>query len=111
MQIVQTKSKAVEVSSDDDGYVYTCSINFAPGYVHGTVALTENYGDGGFLVGISGYKYRPQPDGPEKTVSFGGVSDWKSFIGAQQRTTSVSLVAFCGPDSQLRGRLDLFFWG
>ena len=109
MPIVQTKSKAVGLDTGDDPYIYSCSINFAPGYVHGTVALTENYGDGGFLVGITGYKYRPQVDGAEKTVSFG--SDWKSFMGAQQRTTSVSFASFCGPDSELRARLDLFFWG
>lgn len=111
MPIVMTRSKSAWGKGGDDGYVYTGTISFPPAYVHGTVAMTESLGDGGHFVGISGFTHRPKPDGAEQAVNFGWVSDWKSYLGGHERTTSVSWGLFAAPDCRTRGRLDLFWWG
>lgn len=111
MPIVEQRSKSVYGYGGSSGLVHTMTVNFAPGPVHAQVCLTYTGGRGLQMVGIKGYRYRPDPKGPEKEVDFGSYLDWKSIAGVVDQMSSVTWGIALGSNQSAKARLDVYRWG
>ena len=93
----------------DNGITYTHEWNFGPSY---TVAQASFYGvDGGGAhhTGVAGYRFRPDPNGPEQVVNFGDWPSWAPYIYVDQ-VSSVTFGTAVGADQEAYMLGNLFWW-
>lgn len=91
-------------------HVGSFTIYFSPAYVVAQVGLNYVSGGGAHKVGIVGYTYRPTPDGPEKSVSYGSWPSWPHTV-SRDRMTSVTFGVASGSQQAVTGYGNLYFWG
>lgn len=93
----------------DHGVSFTNEVNFAPNY---TVAQASFYGvDGEGLhhTGVTAYRFRPNPTGPEQAVNLGGWQSWAPCVYINQ-ASSVTFGVVVGAKQEAYVLYNLFFW-
>jgi hypothetical protein len=97
--------------SGDESVTGTFTLNTAPAFIVAQTSLFRVYGREMVKIGIAGFRHRPEPDGPEEEVDFGGFGQWRGTIG-HDRVTSITFGVWAGSEGdQLEGHANLYWWG
>ena len=91
------------------GFSYTHEWNFPPAFVVAQASFYYVTGEGLHKAGIVSYRHRPDPSGPEQSVSFGNWPSWQPYIYVD-RLSSVTFGTVVGARQECSMLGNIFFW-